>query len=142
VFPIDRQVDDWDWTQPESLLIAAVKNHSCASNLDFDCSFSRLLPQWSSAYRLRPDCVKLQSPEDYRAIDMGWTVDEWHMPGWKLQVILDAEPFGLRGRYFTFDQPILLDYWISEQYIGSLPFDVTTLDGLLAPVGSSSEVSL
>lgn len=142
IFPIDRQVDDWDWTHPKLLLIAAVKNHSCAYYLDFDCSFVRHFPQWSSAYRLRPNCVRLQSPEDYCAVDMAWTVDEWHMPGWKLQVILDAEPFGLRRRQFTFEQPILLDYRISERYTGWLPFDVTNRDGLPALVGSCSEVSL
>lgn len=142
VLPIHRQMDDWDWTQPELLLIAAFKNHSSAHHLDFDCSFSQHFAQWSSAYRLRPNCVKLQSPEIYCAVDMAWTVDEWHMPGWKLQVILDAEPFGLRRRHFSFAQPILLDYWISEQYIGKLPFDVTNFDALLAPIDSSSEVSL
>ena len=51
VFPIDRHADRWDWTQPELFLVAADMNHSCAYHLDFDCSFSRHLPQWSSAYR-------------------------------------------------------------------------------------------
>lgn len=49
--PIHRQVDDLDWTQPKPSSAAAVKNHSRASYLDFDCSFILHLPQWSTAYR-------------------------------------------------------------------------------------------
>ena len=142
VFPLHRQMADWDWTRPETFLTAAVKNHSCGYYLDFDCSFSRYFPQWSSTYRLQPNCVKLHSPEDCCAVDMAWRVEEWHMPSWKLQVILDAEPFGLRRRHFSIKQPILLDYWVSEEYTGRLPFDVTNLDAKLAPVESSSEVPL
>lgn len=142
VFPIDRHADRWDWAQPELFLVAADLNHSCAYHLDFDCSFSRHLPQWSSAYRLRANCVKLQSPEDYCAVDMAWTVDEWHMPGSKLQIIFGAELFCLRRRHFTIERPILLDHWIPQQYIGWAPFNMTALDEDEALVGCSSEVSL
>ena len=119
IVPIDRFIaKKANWTQ--QFLTQAVTEHVCTG---FEWCRYYNNPPWDNAYELQSmGTTKLQSPEEYHDVHKkGWTVDRWHLPGYKLQIVLGNDRFALRKRLVSIEHAILEGRSLDHDFLGGIP---------------------
>ena len=119
IVPIDRFVaEEAKWTQ--QFLTHAVTEHVCTG---FEWCRSYNNPPWDKAYELQPmGTIKLQSPEEYHDVNKkGWTVDQWHLLGYKLRINLGGDRIALRKRHVSIEHAIFEGRSLGNDFLGGIP---------------------